>query len=129
MCDERESLFPALREPSDREAVRFGERALTYAQLAGSAAAMAERVAGARRVAVWATSTLETCVSVVGALSAGVGVVPINPKVGERELAHIVNDSDPDLLLAEPGFQPPEALAEVPLHAVDVAARSDALPA
>lgn len=129
MSGVREVLFPALREPTDREAVRFGDRALTYAGLAGLAAAVGERVAGARRVAVWATPTLETCASVVGALAAGAAVVPINPKVGERELAHIVGDSDPDLLLAEPGFQPSGALAGVPLHEVDVSVRSTGLPA
>jgi malonyl-CoA/methylmalonyl-CoA synthetase len=34
-------------------------------------------------------------VAVVGALLAGVAVVPINPKAGERELEHILSDSAP----------------------------------
>ena len=43
------------------------------------------------RVAVTATRRCETCVAVVGALAAGVPIVPINPKAGERELrAHPV---------------------------------------
>ncbi|MET1074038.1 MAG: AMP-binding protein, partial [Umezawaea sp.] len=33
------------------------------------------------------------------ALLAGVPVVPINPKIGERELSHIMSDSSPDLVL------------------------------
>ncbi len=46
-----------------------------------------------------ATPTLETVVAVVGALAAGVPIVPINPKAGERELEHILSDSAPDLML------------------------------
>jgi malonyl-CoA/methylmalonyl-CoA synthetase len=82
-------------EPSDRLAVRVGERELSYAELLGAASVVASRVAGAERVAVWATPTLETCVAVVGALLAGVPIVPINPKAGERELEHILSDSAP----------------------------------
>jgi malonyl-CoA/methylmalonyl-CoA synthetase len=87
-----------LEEDTDREAVRVGEDALTYAQLRSAAGAVAAQVSGASRVAVWATSTLETCVAVVGALAAGVPVVPINPKAGTRELEHILGDSAPELV-------------------------------
>jgi malonyl-CoA/methylmalonyl-CoA synthetase len=92
-------LLRGLEEPDGREAIRVGERALTYEQLHAAAAAVAERIAGARRVAVIAEPTLETCVAVVGALAAGVPIVPINPKAGERERAHILSDSAPDTLL------------------------------
>jgi malonyl-CoA/methylmalonyl-CoA synthetase len=100
-------LFPALADPSDRDALRFPERTLTYRELAGVAGRVAQNLVGARRVAVWATPTIETCVAVVGALLAGVPVVPVNPKIGERELAHIVTDSAPDLVLAGPGVDVP----------------------
>jgi malonyl-CoA/methylmalonyl-CoA synthetase len=48
---------------------------------------------------VWAEPRLETVVAVVGALAAGVPIVPVNPKVGEREREHILSDSAPDLVL------------------------------
>src|SRR5262245_17710412 len=82
-----------------REALRIGDAALTYDRLNAAAGAVAERVAGMRRVAVAATPSLETCVAVVGALAAGVPIVPINPKAGERELEHIMRDSAPDAVL------------------------------
>ena len=107
-------LVDALSDGGGAEALRFGDRALTYEELRLRAAAVAERVAGAERVAVWATPELETCVAVVGALAAGTAVVPVNPKAGERELAHIVADSQPELVLAAPGAELPAALAEVP---------------
>jgi malonyl-CoA/methylmalonyl-CoA synthetase len=117
------ALLPPLSEPGDKEALRFGEPALTYHGLAGAAAAVAARVAGSERVAVWALPAPETCVAVVGALAAGVPIVPLNPSSGERELAHLVADSAPALVLAPAGVQLPGALAAVPRADVDVAAR------
>ncbi|WP_330349891.1 acyl-CoA synthetase [Streptomyces sp. NBC_00582] len=106
------SLFPALTgDPSERVALRFGERALTYAELAAAAGAVGERVRGARRVAVWATPALETAVAVVGVLLAGAAAVPLNPKSGDKELGHILGDSAPGLVLAAPGDELPAALA------------------
>nr|WP_033400599.1 acyl-CoA synthetase [Actinokineospora enzanensis] len=107
-------LLPPLVTLPAREAVRFGADAIDYAGLAGSARATAARLSGHARVAVWATPSLHTCLAVVGALAAGVAVVPVNPKIGERELAHIVADSAPELVLAAPEVELPGALAELP---------------
>ncbi|SES25821.1 malonyl-CoA/methylmalonyl-CoA synthetase [Lentzea xinjiangensis] len=104
-------MFP-LR--SNRVALRFGDHTLTHAELAACAGALARRLHGLPRVAVWATPTIETCVGVVAALLAGVPAVPLNPKVGERELAHIVADSAPAAVLAAPGTPLPEGLHQVP---------------
>lgn len=110
------SLFPALVSGSvaDRSALRFGDRSLTYAELAASAGALATRLDGAGRVAVWATPTLETAVGVVAALLAGVPAVPLNPKSGDAELGHILGDSAPSLVLAAPGETLPGPLAALP---------------
>ncbi|WP_374114723.1 acyl-CoA synthetase [Streptomyces cellostaticus] len=135
------SLFPALVDgpgkrsdtgvPPDgvrgRVALRFGERSLTYGALAGAAGAVAARLSGAGRVAVWATPELETAVAVTGALVAGVAAVPLNPKSGDKELAHIVSDSAPDLVLAAPGAELPPALEHLERLDVD-AGRTAALP-
>jgi len=110
------------------EALRFGERALTYDELRGATAAVAERVRGADRVAVWAVPELETCLGVVGALAAGAAVVPINPRAGERELGHIAADSRPELVLSAAGTELPPALAELPHAEVGAEARGGDLP-
>ena len=120
-----EALLPALAEGGEREAIRFGSRALNYKALAGAAGYVAAVVESAARVAVWATPELETCVAVVGALEAGVPIVPINPKSGERELAHILADSAPSLILTAPGSELPEALASVTRVDVDLSARAE----
>jgi malonyl-CoA/methylmalonyl-CoA synthetase len=121
-------LFEALNEPTDRIALRFGDRTLTYAQLRDAASDVARTVSGSARVAVWALPALETCAGVVGALLAGVPVVPINPKSGERELAHILSDSDPDLILCAPGTELPPAAAERPRVDVDLQGRAGEIP-
>ncbi|MGC5562729.1 acyl-CoA synthetase [Streptomyces sp. FR-108] len=123
------SLFPALTEAladpdgtaAHRPALRFGDRSLTYGELAATAAPLAARVGEAGgRIAVWATPTLETAVAVVAALLAGVPAVPLNPKSGGGELGHIVADSAPALVLAAPGDQLPDALASLPRVDIDV---------
>lgn len=128
-------LFPALAEGSDRTALRFGERALSYAELAAAASALAATLAPERRIAVWATPSLETAVGVVAALLAGVPAVPVNPKTGAHELAHILTDSAPSRVLAAPGDELPAALAALPRTDITVtpgrppATGPDALPA
>src|SRR4051812_11116633 len=92
-------LLKGFEESDAREAVRVGDRALSYERLHAAAGAVAERIAGATRVAVVAENTLQTCVAVAGALAAGVPILPINPKSGERERAHILSDSAPDAIL------------------------------
>ncbi|MEU5080191.1 MULTISPECIES: acyl-CoA synthetase [Streptomyces] len=117
------SLFPALADGSrEGVALRFGPRTLTYGSLAGAAGALAARLQGAGRVAVWAVPELETAVAVTGTLLAGAAAVPLNPKSGEKELAHILTDSAPALVLAPPGAALPPVVDELPRIDVDASA-------
>ncbi|HEV8162993.1 MAG TPA: acyl-CoA synthetase [Actinomycetota bacterium] len=123
------NLLPPLANPNDQEAIRFGVRALTYRELTGVAIHLAGLIQSKPRVAIWAVPAPETCAAVVGALVAGVPVVPISPKAGERELAHIVADSSPALLLTAKGIELPSQLAGVPRLDFDLSARGGTLPA
>ena len=102
MADHKQPLLPPLHERGSEPALSVAGRGLSYADLRGAAGAVARRVEGAERVGVWAESSLETCVAVVGALAAGAAVVPVNPRLGEAELRHVLEDSRPDLLLGAP---------------------------
>ncbi|TNC28743.1 acyl-CoA synthetase [Amycolatopsis alkalitolerans] len=126
-----EPLFPALAAKPDKNALRFGEISLGYGELAAVAGTLARelRAAAPVRVAIWATPTIHTSVAVLGALLAGVPAVPVNPKIGERELGHIVSDSAPALVLAEPGVTLPEALAALPRKDVQLTGAPGELPA
>ncbi|MFE7515178.1 acyl-CoA synthetase [Streptomyces sp. NPDC057540] len=112
----------------DRPALRFGADVLTYAGLARAAGALGGRIDGMGRVAVWATPTPRTAVGVVAALLAGVPAVPLNPRTGERELAHILGDSTPDAVLAGPGDVLPAGLAALPRIDVELAGPGAAVP-
>ncbi|WP_460371016.1 AMP-binding protein, partial [Actinocorallia lasiicapitis] len=65
----------------------------------GRAWGVAGRIGGARAVAVEATASVDTVVGVVGALLAGVPVVPVPPDSGVAERAHILADSGAELLV------------------------------
>jgi malonyl-CoA/methylmalonyl-CoA synthetase len=119
-------LLPALVEPPDRVALRFGRGAdlveLSYRELAATAGALAGPLGGCSRVAVHATPTVHTAVGVVAALLAGKTAVPINPKLGARELQHVLADSAPERVLAAPGVELPGAFAGI--ERVEVALRA-----
>ncbi|MFZ0089710.1 MAG: acyl-CoA synthetase [Solirubrobacteraceae bacterium] len=123
-------LFPALNPPiPDRIALSFPERSLSYAELGAAAGRVASGLTGAARVAVIAEPRIETCVAVLGALLAGVAVVPVNPRSGTSELAHVVGDADPEVVLAASGTAMPDSVAGRRTVTVDLdAAAGDAGP-
>jgi fatty acid CoA ligase FadD36 len=100
------------------DAVRIDGATLSRSDLVGAATSVAERVAGAGRVAVLATPTATTVLAITGCLIAGVPVVPVPADVGSAERRHILIDSGARAWLGEePGE--PEGLPHVPvrLHA------------
>ncbi|HEX5192495.1 MAG TPA: acyl-CoA synthetase [Solirubrobacteraceae bacterium] len=115
------TLFDTLHDDTlaQRLALSFPDRSLTYGQLRAAAAAVAAAIAGRKRIAIIAENRIETCVAVLGALSAGVPAVPLNPKSGSSELAHIVGDAAPDALLIAPGTPVSDALGDLPRIEVD----------
>ncbi|MGH3832240.1 MAG: acyl-CoA synthetase [Pseudonocardiaceae bacterium] len=121
-------MLPILQQPTDVEAVRFGQRSVTYRELCVTAVALARRVSDARRVAIWAQPELETCVAMVAALMAGVPAVPVNPRLGTRELRHVLCDATPDLVITAPQTSLPEALRALPRLDVDLRAQDGSMP-
>jgi malonyl-CoA/methylmalonyl-CoA synthetase len=103
------SIFPAFDKASDRIAVAMPDGELSYRGLRDAAAELSGRVAlgagepagdGDRPLALWATPERGTVVGLLACLSAGVPLVPLNPKAGQSELEHILADSRPRGLLA-----------------------------
>ncbi|MFG2584377.1 acyl-CoA synthetase [Streptomyces malaysiensis] len=115
-------LLTSLAAPDgDRpDALSVGGRALSREELLGAAGAVAARIAGAPVVAVRATPTPETVVAVVGALLAGVPVVPVPPDSGPAERDHILRDSGATLLLTGEDVQ--AAIETVPVDPAERAA-------
>jgi malonyl-CoA/methylmalonyl-CoA synthetase len=121
-------LLMGVHELGPEPAVSVAGRGLAYGELREVAAALATGLRGAERVAVWAESTLEACAASVAALCIGVPLVPVNPKLGRRELEHVLSDSRPDVIVGAPdGALPP--LEHPPRRlAVDLDARGGELP-
>jgi malonyl-CoA/methylmalonyl-CoA synthetase len=97
-------LLPRLGA-SNRPAIRLGGQTVSYAELERRARAHASRlradgVVEGDRVAVWATPELGTAAAVVGNALAGIATIPLNPAIGEGELAHVLADASPRLVLA-----------------------------
>ena len=115
-----EPLFPALAQGGERPALAFPERTLSYAQLGDAANRVGLAVVRRHRVAVIAEPRIETAVAIVGALCAGTPAIPINPRSGATELAHIRDDARPEAILAAPDTAIPEVLAGLPVVPVDL---------
>ncbi|MDT5337886.1 MAG: fatty acid CoA ligase FadD36 [Mycobacterium sp.] len=100
------------------DAVRIDGATLSRSDLVGAATSVAERVAGAGRVAVLATPTAATVLAITGCLIAGVTVVPVPADVGAAERRHILTDSGARAWLGEVPEEA-EGLPHIPvrLHA------------
>ncbi|MFI6128214.1 acyl-CoA synthetase [Micromonospora sp. NPDC051141] len=107
------------------DAIRVDDRALSWVELRRAAAAVADDLHGVRRVAVPATSSLETVVGVVGGLLAGAAVVPVPPDAGPVERDHVLRDSAAEVLLTTPGTPAVDGPAGPPALPVDLTRRSD----
>lgn len=114
------SLNPAAATATDIvDAVTIDGVVLSRSDLMGAATSVAERVAGAHRVAVLATPSAATVLAITGCLIAGVPVVPVPADVGVSERRHMLTDSGAQAWLGpEPG-PASEGLPHIPvrLHA------------
>lgn len=119
------SLNPAVvvRGHDLPDAVRIGDETLSRSDLVGGGTAVAERIAGAKRLAILAEPTARTVLAVVGCLIAGVTAVPVPPDAGPRERAHILRDSGAQAWLG--AAAPPEPdVPQLPVLPVRLHARS-----
>lgn len=98
-------LFPCLHAPSDKPAVRIGDRVLTQRELAVACAhhvaSLAARGLGpGDRIGVWTQPAMETVVAFLAHAAAGYVSVPLDPKLGDRELAHVLANAAPRCCVA-----------------------------
>ena len=116
------SLDPSAVTTTDiADAVSIDGAVLSRSDLVGAATSVAERVAGADRVAVLAKPTASTVLAITGCLIAGVPFVPVPSDVGAAERRHMLTDSGAQAWLgaAPPEDSAPEGLPHIPvrLHA------------
>lgn len=126
-------LFPRLTRADSRPALFVADESWTYAELAGAAldhVALLQQngVEAGDRVAVWAQPELSTAAAMIGNALAGVATVPLNPKLGSSELAHICDDSGPVLAFCAQGHEVPRERPQVPSIRAAYAPGSASLP-
>jgi len=127
-------LFPRLTRADSRLALVVGDESWTYAELAAAAlehVALLERtgVRAGDRVAVWAQPDLCTAAAMIGNAFVGAATVPLNPKLGSAELAHIYSDSKPKLSFCCERHEVPHEAVGVPSLRAAYTPGSASLPA
>lgn len=110
-------MFPRLLDEPRKQAVDMPDGRMSYAELAAAAAGLAAHLPPAP-LALWATPSLATVVGLLAGVAAGAPVIPLNPKSGEVELAHLIADGRPRAVLAATEVELPEALRAIPRIAV-----------
>ena len=113
-----ERLFAAMREKPDAEALVFGGRSYSYGDLDALSSSFAGLLAslGLRRgdrVAVFAESSPEVLIALLGHYRSGVIHVPINTRYRAEEAGHILRDSGARAVLFQPRSEQEKVLAEV----------------
>ncbi|WP_282791679.1 acyl-CoA synthetase [Streptomyces sp. CC224B] len=128
MADVRSStvdgvLRRSARRTPDRTAVRYGDRAWTYAELddAVSRAARVLRESGLApgdRVGAYAHNSDAYLIGFLACSRAGLVHVPVNQNLTGDDLAYIVRQSGSGLVLADPGLAPrlPDGTRVLPLR-------------
>ncbi|MBZ6380006.1 acyl-CoA ligase (AMP-forming), exosortase A system-associated [Pacificimonas flava] len=93
--------------PGAATALIAGDEELSYGELERRVAAFAGGLAArgleaGARIAVWAPKRLDTVVSVLGTMRAGMIAVPINPVLKAPQAEHILADSGASLIVGDP---------------------------
>ena len=95
-------LVPALAAAGAAPAIAFPDGGHSYATLAGAVAELRSRLPDEGPLALWAAPVTATAVGLLAGLAAGRRVIPLNPKSGPGEIAHILGETRPAALLAAP---------------------------
>jgi fatty acid CoA ligase FadD36 len=118
-----ESLLPGLAAPDDGpEAVRIADVASSREDLLAAAEACAASLIGVRGAVIEAGPTMSTLVGVLGALRAGVAIVPLAPDAGPLERDHVLRDSGAEVVLGDPAWTSDHPRVPIPAPGVSAPA-------
>jgi len=104
------ALEDVARRTPDRLSLICEDRSLSFSQLKRTVSGFAKRLEriGVRgeRVVVLMTNSLEMPVCILGAMAAHGYVGPMNPNYSDSELAPLLKDADPKVIVTLPEFYP-----------------------
>jgi long-chain acyl-CoA synthetase len=102
------ALEDVARRTPDRLALICEDRSLTFAQHKKAISGFARRLqkigVDGERVAILMTNCLEMPVCILGAMAARGYVAPMNPNYSDSELAPLLKDADPKVIVTLPEF-------------------------
>ena len=116
-----EPLFANARKEPDHIAVIDDHGRFTYQQVAAMAAGLGMYLSlqtEKPRIGLLLPPGVGFVASFYGTLLSGKTVVPINYLLGDKEIAHIIKDSDIDTVVTVPFFMP--RLKDLPLKVIDL---------
>jgi len=124
-------LLPALTGvQGDRaDAISVDGVSSSWSELETRARSVAAQIAGGRAVAVAATATMDTVVSVLAGLIAGVPVVPVPADAGPIERDHILRDSSAEVLLGDVAWEVDASITRLRVEDAEAARGRASLPA
>jgi malonyl-CoA/methylmalonyl-CoA synthetase len=134
MAEAAQPLF-AWFDPArdDRPALRFGAQVLDYRSLRDACVTFGSvlselGLSPGDRIAVWAHPELETAVGFIACMLAQATVVPLNPGLGEKELAHILADARPQAIFSAHPERDRERTPAVEVHGFTFERGAHSLP-
>lgn len=86
------------------DAVVVDGQSMSWETLAACADTLGQEAAGASAIAVCGTATIDTVITVVAGVRAGIPVVPIAPDAGPMEREHMLRDSGASVIAGEPDW-------------------------
>jgi fatty acid CoA ligase FadD36 len=107
------------------DAIRIAGTPCSRADLLAAALSLAGRLGGARTAVLEAGPGIDTVTGVLGALAAGVQIVPVAPDAGPLERDHVLRDSGADVVLGTPDWQTALPREHIPAPGTDEACRLD----
>ena len=117
------------RSNPDKEAVRIGDRCMTYAELERStnewaAQIQRHRSGQSRNICIFAERSLEMVVVILAILKAGCAYVPIDRQCPKERISYILDDTCASLIVATPSSCETLSDLEVPLLSLDLGSSS-----
>jgi acyl-CoA synthetase (AMP-forming)/AMP-acid ligase II len=90
-------LTAAARAYPDHTAVRYKDRAMSYAQLDQMSSILAARlmrdgVHSGERIGIWLNKSIETIVSIYAVLKVGAAYVPLDPTAPIKRIMYMLSD-------------------------------------
>lgn len=106
--DFTESITKSLLRHSEKLAIVYGKKSISYNQLQKRATILANRLrtmSNEKFIGIYMDSSIDAIISIIAVILSGKAYVPIDPNMPDARVEYIINDSDVNLLLVNNSVQ------------------------